>query len=434
MLATLGIRFPMKNRFDILVVGGGPAGCAAARAYGLAGRSVALLEADPAGQPKQRFAGEWLHPQGVEALQKLGFGEIAASVGRPRGRGFVVYPGHGESPVKLDYVEGQVGLAFHHGQLVDEMRHIVAQTPGVSFFPGVRVKSADDHGVTLENGDRFEASRVIGADGRASVVRRSLRGASVHKAISAMTGILLEGVGAPYPDYGHVFLGQPSFLLGYEIAPSTVRICVDVPLKYKAEMKDPAWLIEAIRDTLPAVWRQPAEEQIRKGQLSWQANHFLARADYGNGRRILIGDAAGHTHPLTATGITNGLVDAIELAEAGDFRSFVRSRRRACRVPELLSRALYDCFSKEDAFSQSLRRAVVSLWRNDERERARTMGLLMGNGQSFLTFAGPFLKALWGAWQGRKSGRLDAADLASAASWIRLPLAYALAGLVKSRS
>ena len=434
MLATLGIRFPMKNRFDILVVGGGPAGCAAARAYGLAGRSVALLEADPAGQPKQRFAGEWLHPQGVEALQKLGFGEIAASVGRPRGRGFVVYPGHGESPVKLDYVEGQVGLAFHHGQLVDEMRHIVAQTPGVSFFPGVRVKSADDHGVTLENGDRFEASRVIGADGRASVVRRSLRGASVHKAISAMTGILLEGVGAPYPDYGHVFLGQPSFLLGYEIAPSTVRICVDVPLKYKAEMKDPAWLIEAIRDTLPAVWRQPAEEQIRKGQLSWQANHFLARADYGNGRRILIGDAAGHTHPLTATGITNGLVDAIELAEAGDFRSFVRSRRRACRVPELLSRALYDCFSKEDAFSQSLRRAVVSLWRNDERERARTMGLLMGNGQSFLTFAGPFLKALWGAWQGRASVRVDAADLASAASWIRLPLAYALAGLVKPRS
>jgi len=434
MLATLGIQIEMKNRFDVIVVGGGPAGCAAARAFALSGQSVALLEADPVGKTKQRFAGEWLHPQGVEALQQLGFGNIVASVGRPRGRGFVVYPGHGESPVKLDYVDGQIGLAFHHGQLVDEMRRIVAETRGVSFFSGVRVQSADDQGVILENGERLEAGRIVGADGRASVVRRSLRGASAHKPISAMTGILLEGVKAPYPDYGHVFLGQPSFLLGYEIAPSTVRICVDVPLKYKAEMKDPVWLIEAIRDTLPPVWRQAAEEQIRKGQLSWQANHFLARADYGNGRRILIGDAAGHTHPLTATGITNGLVDAIELAATPDFRSFVKSRRRACRVPELLSRALYDCFSKEDAFSQSLRRAVVSLWRNDERERARTMGLLMGNGQSFLTFAGPFLKALWGAWKGRSSGRVDAADLASAASWIRLPLAYALAGLVKPRS
>jgi flavin-dependent dehydrogenase len=40
----------------------------------------------------------------------------------------------------------------------------------------------------------------------------------------------------------------------------------------------------------------------------------LARADYGNGHRVLIGDAAGHTHPLTATGITNGLVDAMAAA------------------------------------------------------------------------------------------------------------------------
>ncbi|NDD82100.1 MAG: FAD-dependent oxidoreductase, partial [Verrucomicrobia bacterium] len=272
---TSSTNLEMKSRFDVIVVGGGPAGCAAARAFALSGQSVALLEADPAGKTKQRFAGEWLHPQGVDALEQLGFGEIVASVGRPRGRGFVVYPGHGDSPVKLDYVDGQIGLAFHHGELVDAMRRIVAGTSGVSFFPGVRVRAADDHGVTLENGTKLEASRIVGADGRASVVRRSLRGASAHKPISAMTGILLEGVKAPYPDYGHVFLGQPSFLLGYEIAPSTVRICVDVPLKYKAEMKDPAWLIGAIRDTLPPVWRQPAEEQIRKGQLSWQANHFL---------------------------------------------------------------------------------------------------------------------------------------------------------------
>jgi flavin-dependent dehydrogenase len=160
----------------------------------------------------------------------------------------------------------------------------------------------------------------------------------------------------------------------------------------------------------------------------------LARADYGNGHRVLIGDAAGHTHPLTATGITNGLVDAMELVEKKDFREFARSRRRACRVPELLSRALYDCFSKEDAFSQSLRRAVVSLWRNDQKERDRTMGLLMGNGRSFLTFAGPFLKALIGAWRGRDNTTTMGADLASIASWIRLPMAYAMAGWVRPKA
>ena len=424
----------MTTNTDIVVVGAGPAGCAVARAYALAGQQVILLEAEEQGKSRKRFAGEWLHPQGVDALKKLGFSAITAMQGRPQGRGFVVYPGHGESPVKLDYVEGQRGLAFHHGDLVDEMRQVVAQTEGVTFRQGVRVAVVDDDGVTLESGERVEARRVIGADGRSSVVRRSLRGAGSHKAMSAMTGILLEGVKAPYPEYGHVFLGKPSFLLGYEIAPSVVRICVDVPLKYKTEMKDPEWLIAATRDTLPPVWRKPCEEQIRGGHLRWQANHFLARADYGNGHRVLIGDAAGHTHPLTATGITNGLVDAMELVEKKDFRDFARSRRRACRVPELLSRALYDCFSKEDAFSQSLRRAVVSLWRNDQKERDRTMGLLMGNGRSFLTFAGPFLKALIGAWRGRDNTTTIGADLASIASWIRLPMAYAMAGWVRTKS
>ena len=424
----------MTTNTDIVVVGAGPAGCAVARAYALAGQRVVLLEAEEQGKSRKRFAGEWLHPQGVDALKKLGFDAITAMQGRPQGRGFVVYPGHGESPVKLDYVEGQRGLAFHHGDLVDEMRQVVAQTEGVTFRQGVRVATVDDAGVTLESGERVEASRVIGADGRSSVVRRSLRGSGSHTAMSAMTGILLEGVKAPYPEYGHVFLGKPSFLLGYEIAPSVVRICVDVPLKYKTEMKDPEWLIAATRDTLPPVWRKPCEEQIRGGHLRWQANHFLARADYGNGHRVLIGDAAGHTHPLTATGITNGLVDAMELVEKKDFREFARSRRRACRVPELLSRALYDCFSKEDAFSQSLRRAVVSLWRNDQKERDRTMGLLMGNGRSFLTFAGPFLKALIGAWRGRDNTTTMGADLASIASWIRLPMAYAMAGWVRTKS
>ena len=62
------------------------------------------------------------------------------------------------------------------------------------------------------------------------------------------------------------------------------------------------------------------------------------------------------------------------------------------------------------------------------------MGLLMGNGRSFLTFAGPFLKALIGAWKGRDPSTTVAADLASIAGWIRLPMAYAMAGWVRSRA
>jgi hypothetical protein len=62
------------------------------------------------------------------------------------------------------------------------------------------------------------------------------------------------------------------------------------------------------------------------------------------------------------------------------------------------------------------------------------MGLLMGNGRSFFSFAGPFLKALFGAWQGRDHSTTMRADLASIASWIRLPMAYAMAGWVRPKS
>ncbi len=62
------------------------------------------------------------------------------------------------------------------------------------------------------------------------------------------------------------------------------------------------------------------------------------------------------------------------------------------------------------------------------------MGLLMGNGRSFLTFAGPFIRALIGAWRGRDQSTTIRADLASIASWIRLPMAYAMAGFIKPKS
>ncbi|NBR69000.1 MAG: FAD-dependent oxidoreductase, partial [Verrucomicrobia bacterium] len=72
----------MNDRFDLIVVGAGPAGCAAARAFALSGKSVALLEAEPEGQSHKRFAGEWLHPQGVDALEQIGFGSITSMKGR----------------------------------------------------------------------------------------------------------------------------------------------------------------------------------------------------------------------------------------------------------------------------------------------------------------------------------------------------------------
>jgi NADPH-dependent 2,4-dienoyl-CoA reductase/sulfur reductase-like enzyme len=57
------------SEYDIIVVGAGVVGCAAARAFGKEGRKVLLIERDWA-EP-DRIVGELLQPGGVNALRKL---------------------------------------------------------------------------------------------------------------------------------------------------------------------------------------------------------------------------------------------------------------------------------------------------------------------------------------------------------------------------
>lgn len=57
------------SEYDIIVVGAGVVGCAAARAFGTDGRKVLLVERD-LNQP-DRIVGELLQPGGVNALHKL---------------------------------------------------------------------------------------------------------------------------------------------------------------------------------------------------------------------------------------------------------------------------------------------------------------------------------------------------------------------------
>lgn len=58
------------SEYDIIVVGAGVVGCAAARAFGTDGRKVLLIERD-LNQP-DRIVGELLQPGGVNALRSLG--------------------------------------------------------------------------------------------------------------------------------------------------------------------------------------------------------------------------------------------------------------------------------------------------------------------------------------------------------------------------
>ena len=68
----------MQTRHDVAVIGAGPIGCAAAIAFAQRGATVLLLEANP--RASERFAGEWIHPSGVQILEKLGLDRLRRSL------------------------------------------------------------------------------------------------------------------------------------------------------------------------------------------------------------------------------------------------------------------------------------------------------------------------------------------------------------------
>lgn len=110
---------------DIVVVGAGVAGCAAAVAFANQGRSVILLERSL--KEPDRIVGELLQPGGVAALKDLGLLACLEEIDAIPVKGYdVIYYG---TEVNIPYPANAgskgvraEGRSFHHGRFVQKLR------------------------------------------------------------------------------------------------------------------------------------------------------------------------------------------------------------------------------------------------------------------------------------------------------------------------
>ncbi|HEY7050218.1 MAG TPA: FAD-dependent oxidoreductase [Jatrophihabitantaceae bacterium] len=271
---------------DVVVVGGGLAGTAAAVLLARAGASVTLLERGPPADPVD--VGVVLEPDGLAVLAGLGLSSV-----RRRG-------------CPLDDRLGVRRSVLHEALL----GAVMAQ-PGIACRPAAEVTGCRPDGVveSVWHGrpSTIRADLVLGADGIASVVRRSGDFAPrVRRRRAGYVRGLVSGRGLAPAEYWTA-LG----LFGsVAVDPQTVSFYAAAHARPVRDARDRGALARRWDAVLP-----PAGEALRRAEDLVRDDAVRIDCRRWHDRRlVLVGDAAHATTPASGPDVSSALVDAAVLA------------------------------------------------------------------------------------------------------------------------
>jgi menaquinone-9 beta-reductase len=318
---------------DLLVVGGGPAGAAAAIRAAAAGLSVVVC--DKAAFPRDKTCGDGLTTSALRLLERLGLDPAAVDEWQPIGDVVLRSPSGRvvELPLPQDGLFAAVApranldaalleVAGRHGVEIRQQAALEALRPvdaGVEAILAANGAESADPTCTGSGppagGEVITARYVIAADGMYSTVRR-LTGASGphlgewHAFRQYFTGV---------PDRRLWVLFERDLLPGYAwmfpVAGGRANVGFGIPRRPGVPVRPMAaqW-----RDLLerPALRALLGEAQPEGHHRAWPIPADLARAPLCSGRVLFAGDAAGATDPMTGEGIAQALLTGILAAEA----------------------------------------------------------------------------------------------------------------------
>jgi 2-polyprenyl-6-methoxyphenol hydroxylase-like FAD-dependent oxidoreductase len=332
---------------QVLVIGAGVAGPAAATFLRRIGCSVTLVEARPRATLFEEGAFLGLAPNGMAVLRSLGIADAVLEVGSPC-TGFRFLNARGRRIAHIDRSRDRerFGSPLVMVRRADLVRVNIdrAEREGVELRFDTRVvalsESASRVDVRLEDGATLRADVVIGADGIRSRTRASILPDAPQPAFlnQADYGGAAPAADAPVETGENVMMfGRRAFFGAFrrpdgEIwwfhnggewgrrSPSDARSAREMILEAHAD--DPPWINDIVLRT-PEV-RGP-----------WFLHDICTLPAWYRGRVCLVGDAAHACSPSAGQGAALALEDAVALAtqlrDAGDpeaaFERFVALRR-----------------------------------------------------------------------------------------------------------
>ncbi|RFA08755.1 monooxygenase [Subtercola boreus] len=276
---------------DVLVVGGGPVGLAAAIGARLAGLRVLVVE--PRTGPVDKACGEGLMPGALAELERLGV--------RPHGHPIAGIGYHDGARAAQHLFRGASGRGVRRTELSRALHERAAEL-GVERLEGRVVEVAQDArgvGVTLGDGSGIRSRWLIGCDGLHSGIRR-LVGLEVPAARARRYGLRRHYRLAPWSDAVEVFWSGGVEVYVTPVAEGLIGVAMLGPrgMDYEGELARIPELAERLNGA------EPAGPVAGAGPLRQRVKA------HASGRVLLAGDASGYLDALTGEGMRIGFAQA----------------------------------------------------------------------------------------------------------------------------
>lgn len=359
-------------RYDIVIVGAGPAGASCAIQLAKTGLQVAVM--DKASFPRDKICGDALSVDVVNQLHKISpklasdFEQLSHKV---PSYGVRIYAPSGE-PLDIPFIHKQENKCGYlcQREVFDHLlvTHMLA-SENVSFFQNQTVTSVEvspEKVVVVSEDYSITASVVIGADGAQSVVSRFLSGNSIDRRYySAGLRVYYENVSS-FTEGNHIELlffkdTLPGYFWIFPLPDNRANVGIGILSSAVAKKK-----INLRKSLEELIVTHPVLKDRFRNAKPLEASKGFGLPLGGKKRKIsgdrflLLGDAAGLIDPFSGEGIGNairsGRVAAAHLINAFEHSDF------SSEFNKNYDAEIYRLMQKEFRISRSLQKICKRAW------------------------------------------------------------------------